>query len=142
MTDQNIPPFEKEGKISVWISTFPYNEIPDSYFEEDEQGLGSWAHNFKIGSYDPEDMETNGADTGTVHAEKAIGECSCSQSYIDAVTHKIKKMGISDLTWVIIMFDFEYRPKKTKVYKDEFVQYVGSFPYDDEADCVSEPKPQ
>lgn len=139
MTDQGVFEFEKEGKVSVWFSTVPYNTIPDSYFEEDENGLGPWAHHFKISSYDPEDMETNGADLGTVKPEKAIGECSYSQSYVDLVVHKINKMGYSDVTWVILVFDFEYRPKKTKVYKDEYVHFVGSYPYDESADCVIEP---
>jgi hypothetical protein len=140
MTDPSIFEFDKEGKISVWFSTVPYHEIPDSYFEEDENGLGPWAHHFKISSYDSADMETNGAEQGTVKAEKAVGECSYSRSYVDLVVHKINKMGADEITWVIILFDFEYRPKKTKVYKDEYVQYAGSFPYDENADCVSEPK--
>lgn len=125
--------FKKEGQVSVWFSDYPYQDIPDSYFDEDEQGLCNWARNFKMGIYDHDCLETNGAQHGDIAAVEAVGQCSYAQSYVDKVVHKINKMGAEKVTWVILLFDYEYRPKKTKVYKDEYVQFVGAYPYDDTA---------
>ena len=122
--------FEKEGLVSVWFSTYPYNEVPDSYFDEDEQGLCAWAKHFKMDVYDHECLETNGAQSGEIAIEVAVGECSYSRSFVDKVVAKVNKMGQENVTWVILLFDYEYRPKKSKVYQDEYVKFVGAFPYD------------
>lgn len=128
----------KEGLVSVWFSDHPYKDIPDSYFEEDEQGLCAWTRHFKMGVYDHECLETNGAQRGEIGIDVAVGQCSYSRSYVDKVVHKINKMGADKVTWVILLFDYEYRPKKTKVYKDEYVQFVGAYPFDDTAGCLFE----
>ncbi len=135
MSDE-IFEFEKEGRVSVWFSTHPYQEVPDSYFDEDEQGLCAWAKNFKISAYDHECLETNGAESGDIDIDKAVGQCSYSRSYAEKVEHKINKMGFKKVTWVILLFDYEYRPKKTKVYEDDYVKFVGSYPYDFNADSL------
>lgn len=138
MSEQKPLNFEKNGSVSVWYSTVPFLEIPDSYFEVDEKGLTPWAHNFQIAGYNEEHMETNGRETGTLSARQIAGECSFSSSFADDVAHKIKKMGDEQITWMVLVYDFEYRPKKTKVYKDDIVNYVGSFPYRDDADSLYE----
>ncbi len=125
--------FEKEGIVSVWYSTTDYSSIPDSYFEEDEQGLDRWAKNFEISEYDPENLETNGKDRGTAAVLDIIGPCSWSYSYGDAVIKKIEKLGDKQISWLILLFDFEYRAKKTHIFEDEYVHFVGCFPYDMEA---------
>ena len=125
--------FEKEGQVSVWFSDHPYQDVPDSYFDEDEQGLCAWANNFKLGVYDHDCLETNGAQSGNIAIDVAVGQCSYSRSYVDKVVHKITKMGSEKVTWVILLFDYEYRPKKTKIYKDEYVKFVGAYPYDSSA---------
>ena len=111
-----LPSFEKHGKVSVWCSTISYETIPDSYFEEDDQGLDTWARNFNINEYDHENMETNGVASGT-----ALG-----------------KMGHQQVSWIILLFDFEYRNKITKIHEDQYVQYVGSFVYDMDAISLAE----
>lgn len=136
MTDTTTLNFEKEGMVSVWYSTATYCEIPDSYFAEDEQGRDQWARNFQIGDYNADNMETNGTDAGTMLIIDAVGPCSYSESYAEAVIHKIHKLGDQQVSWIILLFDFEYRAKKTKVFQDEFVHYVGAFPYDEHADSL------
>jgi len=125
-----LPSFEKHGKVSVWCSNVSYDAIPDSYFEEDDQGLDAWAKNFDICAYDPENMETNGVASGTGSIRDIIGQCSYSSAFGELVVHKINKMGYNEVSWIILLFDFEYRNKLTKIHEDEFVQYVGSFVYD------------
>lgn len=133
-----LPSFEKYGKVSVWCSTISYDTIPDRYFEEDEQGLDAWARNFTITEYDHENMETNGVASGTALVKSIIEDCSYSSGYGASVIHKISKMGHPQVSWIILLFDFEYRNKITKIHEDEFVQYVGSFVYDMDAISLAE----
>ena len=125
--------FNKEGIVSVWYSTVDYSSIPNSYFEEDEQGLDQWARNFQIPGYDPENMETNGCETGLADAATIITPCSWSGSWGEPVVKKIAKLGDNKISWLVLMFDFEYRAKKTKIFDDEYVRFVGCFPYNSDA---------
>ena len=133
-----LPSFEKGGKVSVWCSTVSYDTIPDSYFEEDDQGLDAWARNFTINEYDHENMETNGVASGTSLVKNIIEDCSYSSAYGEGVVHKINKMGHQQVSWIILLFDFEYRNKITKIHEDEYVQYVGSFVYDMDSISLAE----
>ena len=133
-----LPSFEKHGKVSVWCSTISYETIPDSYFEEDDQGLDTWARNFSINEYDHENMETNGVASGTAIVKSIIEDCSYSSAYGEGVIHKISKMGHQQVSWIILLFDFEYRNKITKIHEDQYVQYVGSFVYDMDAISLAE----
>ena len=133
-----LPSYEKGGKVSVWCSTVSYDTIPDSYFEEDDQGLDAWARNFTINEYDHENMETNGVASGTSLVKNIIEDCSYSSAYGEGVVHKINKMGHQQVSWIILLFDFEYRNKITKIHEDEYVQYVGSFVYDMDSISLAE----
>ncbi|MCO4836512.1 MAG: immunity 22 family protein [Oceanospirillaceae bacterium] len=133
-----LPSFEKHGKVSVWCSTISYDTIPDSYFEEDDQGLDAFARNFSISEYDHENMETNGVASGTASVKSIIEDCSYSSAYGEGVIHKINKMGHRQVSWIILLFDFEYRNKLTKIHEDDFVQYVGSFVYDMDSISLAE----
>ena len=133
-----LPNFEKYGKVSVWCSTISYETIPDSYFVEDEEGVDPWAKNFLINEYDHENMETNGVASGMASVKSIIEDCSYSSAYGEGVIHKITKMGHPQVSWIILLFDFEYRNKLTKIHEDEYVQYVGSFVYDMDAISLAE----
>ena len=133
-----LPSFEKYGKVSVWCSTISYDTIPDSYFEEDDNGLEAWARNFSITQYDHENMETNGVASGTALVKSIIEDCSYSSAYGEGIIHKISKMGHEQVGWIILLFDFEYRNKLTKIHEDEYVQYVGSFLYDMDSISLAE----
>lgn len=133
-----LPSFEKYGKVSVWCSTTSYDTIPDSYFEEDDNGIEAWARNFAITEYDHENMETNGVASGTALVKSIIEDCSYSSAYGEGVIHKIGKMGHQQVSWIILLFDFEYRNKITKIHEDQYVQYVGSFVYDMDAISLAE----
>jgi hypothetical protein len=133
-----LPSFEKYGKVSVWCSTTSYDTIPDSYFEEDDNGIEAWARNFAITEYDHENMETNGVASGTALVKSIIEDCSYSSAYGEGIIHKINKMGHEQVSWIILLFDFEYRNKLTKIHEDEYVQYVGSFMYDMDSISLAE----
>ena len=133
-----LPSFEKFDKVSVWCSTTSYDTIPDSYFEEDDNGIEAWARNFAITQYDHENMETNGVASGTALVKSIIEDCSYSSAYGEGIIHKINKMGHDQVSWIILLFDFEYRNKLTKIHEDEYVQYVGSFMYNMDAITLAE----
>lgn len=131
--------FTKKNKVSVWVSEFPYADIPDAYFEErfsknKTRATNSWSDNFNLAYFVVENMETNGAETGTIDVKTAAGQCSFSTSYISTLMSKAKKKKIEHITWIILLFDYEYSPKISGVEKDQYTTFLGAFNYDDEAD--------
>lgn len=122
--------FAKHGKVSAWFSTTPYDQVPEAYFAENEAGIEHWAANFSITDLDTENLELNGVEQGTAAPMRIIAPCSYSSGYGPLVEHKIKKMGHEQIAWLVLVFDYEYRPKKTKVYKDDTLFFVGAYNYD------------
>ncbi len=137
--------FGKKHKVSIWASTHSYEDIPEEYFEEhfsknNTRASNSWSSNFKMRYFRPEDMETNGSQDGTINIKQAAGECSFSCSYIDALMSKAKKKDLLEITWLILLFEYEYSAKISGVESDEYVTLLGAFNYDDDADSLYEPE--
>lgn len=135
--------FIKKNKVSVWVSQHPYADIPDDYFEEtfskkNTRATNVWSDNYNLAFFVVENMETNGAETGTIKVKEAAGHCSFSSSYIQTLMSKAKKKTIDDITWIILLFDFEYSPKISGVEKDQYTTFLGAFNYDDDADNLYE----
>jgi hypothetical protein len=137
--------FSKKNKVSVWASQQPYEGIPDEYFDEtfsrnNTRATNVWSANFNLRFFNPENMETNGAHEGIVHIKKAIGECSFSSSYIDVLMSKARKKNLEEITWVVLLFEYEYSPKISGVDKDNYLIFLGAFDYDNGADNLYEAK--
>lgn len=135
--------FSKKNKVSVWASTHPYADIPDEYFEEkfsknNTRATNTWSKNFKMRYFSPSQMETNGAHEGTINIKQAVGECSFSSSFIEVLMSKAKKKKIKEITWVILLFEYEYSTKISGIESDEYVTLVGAFDYDDSAESLVE----
>lgn len=131
--------FQKKNKVSVWVSTHPYADIPDEYFEETlfkngTRAKNQWSENFKIRYFAPEHLETNGAMEGTIQIEKAIGECSYADSFIKNLMSKAKKKDLLSITWAVLLYEFEYSNKHTGMGKDDYLTLLGAFDYDAEED--------
>jgi hypothetical protein len=122
--------FAKQGKVSVWFSTQPYDQITDAYFTANMDGQELWMQNFHMTDVDVENLELNGVAEGLAPIMDILGPCSYASGYASLVEHKIKKMGEPQIAWILLLFDYEYRPKKTKIYTDETLRFVGSYPYD------------
>jgi hypothetical protein len=127
--------FNTKGKVSVWASQYPYADIPDDYFEETFSKKGSrakncWSENYKIRYFEPKQMETNGAHTGTIDIHEAAGGCSCSSSFIVNLMSKAKKIKMEQVTWIILLFEQEYGVKQSGVTEDEYTTFLGAFNYD------------
>ena len=135
--------FSKKYKVSIWASQHAYADIPDDYFEESfnknkKRATNTWSNNFKMRYFKPEQMETNGSAEGVVDIKIAAGECSFSASFIDNLMSKAKKKNLLEITWVVLLFEYEYSTKLSSVDKDEYLTFIGAFNYDDEADSVHE----
>ncbi len=135
--------FTKKNKVSVWVSTHPYADIPDAYFEEtfskkNTRATNNWSDNYNLAYFIVENMETNGAETGTTKVKDAAGQCSFSTSYIETLMSKATKKKVDDVTWIILLFDCEYSPKIAGVEKDQYTTFLGAFNYDDDADNLYE----
>lgn len=135
--------FTKKNKVSIWASQHPYQEIPDEYFEEtfsknNTRATNNWSNNFKIRYFNPGHMETNGAHEGSIDIQRAIGECSYSSSFIDVLMSKAKKKEMQTVTWVVLLFEYEYSAKISGVEKDNYLTLLGAFDYDDDADSLYE----
>ncbi len=135
--------FSKKNKVSVWASQYPYEEIPDEYFEETFSNKGlraknSWSNNYKLKFFLPENMETNGTAEGMILIKEAAGECSFSNSYMDVLMSKARKAKLEEVTWIILLFDYEFSARLAGVDRDEYTQYLGAFNYDPEAESLYE----
>lgn len=135
--------FSKKYKVSIWASDIPYAEIPDDYFEEllsknGTRAVNQWANNYKIRYFNPEFMETNGSHDGLIDIEKAVGECSYSESFIKPLLNKAKQKNLLKVSWVILLFEHEYSAKLSGVEEDNYTKVLGAFNYDDEAESVYE----
>lgn len=135
--------FSKKNKVSVWVSQHPYIDIPDEYFEEtfskkNTRANNCWSDNYNLSYFVVENMETNGAEIGTIKVKEAAGQCSFSASYIETLMSKAKKLNIDDITWMILLFECEFSPKISGVEKDQYTSFLGAFNYDDEADNLYE----
>lgn len=131
--------FSTKKKVSVWVSQHPYEDIPDEYFEEtftknNKRATNTWSTNYNLVYFKPENMETNGVHEGTVEITQAAGECSFSASYMDVLMSKARKKKISEVTWLILLFEHEYSLKISGVEKDKYTTFLGAFNYDDAAE--------
>ena len=135
--------FPKKNKVSVWASTHPYADISDAYFEEkfsknNTRASNTWSNNFKMRYFSPAKMETNGAHEGTINIKQAVGECSFSSSFIEVLMSKAKKKKLNEITWVILLFEYEYSAKISGIESDDYVTLVGAFDYGDDAERLIE----
>ena len=135
--------FSKKNKVSVWASQYPYEDIPEEYFDEtfsrnNTRAANIWSANSNLRFFNPENMETNGAHEGIVHIKKAVGECSFSTSYIDVLMSKARKKKLEEVTWIVLLFEYEYSPKVSGVEKDNYMTFLGAFDYDNGADNLYE----
>lgn len=135
--------FMQKQKVSVWISQYPYDKIPEEYFEENfthkkKRATNTWSTNFKLAYFSPDYLETNGVYSGTSNIRKVAGACSFSKSYIDPLEQAAINHNMAQVTWVVILHDLAYDPELSGVKKDKFLTFLGVFDYDETADSLYE----
>jgi hypothetical protein len=131
------PHFGKEGFVSIWVATVPLSQIPDDYFEEnygdEEKPLTKFYGDFGFGYFDHDFMDTNGSKRTAKSISTLVGQCSYSSSFVDQTVGEAKRRGLDKTQHVILLYDFRYDPKKTKITKSPYMEFLGSFRYDSEA---------
>ncbi|WP_444996938.1 immunity 22 family protein [Aliikangiella sp. IMCC44359] len=135
--------FTKKNKVSIWTSQHPYADIPDEYFEErfsknKTRANNTWSDNYELRFFNPELMETNGSHEGMIKIEQAAGECSFSKSFIQNLMNKAHKKNQLQISWIILLYEYEYSAKLTDIKSDEYTTYLGAFNYDNDADSLIE----
>jgi len=135
--------FSTKKKVSIWVSQHPYKDIPDEYFEEtfsrnNTRATNLWSKNYRIKYFKPDDLETNGAESGTIDVKSAAAECSFSSSFMNPLMNRARKKKINDITWMILIYEMEYNSKLTGTESDEFTKFMGAFNYDDSADSLTD----
>lgn len=131
------PDFDAEGVVSIWAAVSPLSRIPDDYFDErygdDEIPLSRFCEDFGFGWFDHDFMDTNISEGRAASIEKLIGQCSYSSSFLDQAVAQANKLRLEKTQWVTLLFDFKYDPKQTGITKSKYVEFVGSFPYSQDA---------
>ena len=51
---------------------------------------------------------------------------------------KAKKKNLLQVSWIILLFEYEYSSKTTGVEADDYLTLLGAFNYDDDADSLIE----
>ena len=67
---------------------------------------------------------------GTINIEKAIDACSYADSFLPNLISKAKKKKITDVTWVVLLYEYEYSTRVSGIAKDEYLTLLGAFDYD------------
>jgi hypothetical protein len=132
--------FEKKGVVSIWVAIVPLSRIPDKYFEEhrgdEDQPFTQFSEDFGIGFFDHDFVDTNLSHGRARPVEELVGQCSFSSSYVEKVTAEANKRGLQKTQFVFLMFDIEYAPKQTKVSRSAYLEFLGSFSYDVNAESA------
>jgi hypothetical protein len=135
--------FGKKNKVSVWASQLPYADIPDSYFEErffknNTRASNQWTDNYDIRYFRPDDLETNGVEVGLGDVKAVAGACSFSYSFILPLLSKARKKKLTEVSWLIFLYEYEYSVKISGIESDDVTTFLGAFDYRDDAENVFE----
>ena len=127
----------------MWASQVPYGEIPDSYFEErffknNTRATNQWTDNYNIRYFRPDDLETNGVAEGLGDVKSVAGACSYSYSFLLPLMSKARKKKLTEVSWLILLYEYEYAVKISGIESDGVTTFLGAFDYRDDAEDVFE----
>jgi len=129
------PHFEAEGFVSIWIGTFPSEEIRaeqlcERYGEEyEDEPLALWMGEFGFGWFDHDFMDTNGHGMAVGPLRELIESCSYAASFVNEAMKIAAQQGISETQFVMLLYDFRYDPSVTGITRGKYLQFLGAFPY-------------
>jgi hypothetical protein len=138
MSDVAERDFERDGIVSVWIGTRPWNdpEWPDDYCvpsygeEDDDAPLCAFTFDFRFTYFDLDKTESNYSDDhGLVPLESMLRPLSFSESFLDAALDEARRQGVTEASAAWVIYDFAYDPQVTGVRESRFFRFLGAFPY-------------
>ena len=127
---------EDEDVVSIWAAAVPLSKIPADYFEEnydDERPLNHFCEEFGFGTYDHDFVDTNASENGPADIRELLAACSYGTSFADAAAAAAEKLGLARTEYVILLYNFRYEPKVTRVRKTSHLAFIGCFPFDSDA---------
>jgi hypothetical protein len=132
------PDFDREGVVSIWIGTRPWNdpEWPEDYCVpnyggDDDEQLCDFTTDFGFDHFDLDKTESNYSDDGLmVDLELLLNPLSYSPSYGEKAVAEAKRNGLATASAAWLIFDFAYDPRVTGIVQSRFLRFLGSFEYD------------
>jgi hypothetical protein len=112
--------FERDGVVSIWIGLNPGDVDGDV---DVLQGLCG------VGYYRADDQEGNSFDFELTDLSDLMRDLSYSESYIISAIDAARIKGHERARWVIVQYDFDYRPEGVKRPIANDPIFIGSFPY-------------
>jgi hypothetical protein len=130
--------FEKKDIVSIWVAIVPWDQLPSVYFKEhygrdDDEPFTQFSDDFGFGFFDHDFVDTNGSPGQPEPIERLLGQCSFSSSYLQEATAEARKRGLGRTQFVFLLYDIEYQPKTTNVWRSSYMAFLGSFRYDSTA---------
>ena len=130
---------DDEKVVSVWASIVPWDDIPEDYWTynfvgEDDDPWNRFSTDFGFGYYNDDFVEAYFDETEKkiVPISTLIAPLSYASSFAPAVVKRSKTMGVSETSYVFLMYNFKYDPKVTGKDRSDFFRFVGVFPYKDD----------
>lgn len=132
--------FRKDGYLSVWASIVPLSRFPEDYlmpnYGDEDLPWCTFSQEFKFGYFDHDFVETCAHKPRGKPVREHVKFMSWSSSFIDSVIAAAKRKGIRTTQWVVVIYRFAYNSRVTRVTRTKYMQFLGAFEYDKNADAV------
>jgi hypothetical protein len=128
------PRFEKKRQVSLWVGTRPADELPKGYFKaqpkSDGRPLSGFAGDFGLGFHDEDIYEVEISTAGPRPVGLMIGGHSWATSFIQEADLAASEAGLEQCEYLVLVYDLDYRPDVTGRHANEWLRFVGTFPYE------------
>lgn len=140
------PHFQCEDRdvVSIWVAHTNFDAIPEDYMEynrddNDDAPWSTFTHNFGFGYYDDDFVESYvQPDKRTAPLYEQLKYLSYSASFIDLAVEEARKRKLDQTTFVFLMYNFAYDPKVTRIVRDDYLEFLGVFLFDQESGSVEQ----
>lgn len=131
------PHFQTEKNIvSIWVAKRPLLEIPEDYFKEnyddddDDSPFNAFSSDFGFGYYDHDFVESYCFDDQRgAELSEHLKLLSYSASFMDKAIKKARELKIEKTSFVFLIYNFKYDPKKTRISESNYFRFLGAFPF-------------
>ena len=92
---------------------------------------------FGFGFYDDDFVESYlqpGKEKATVYEQ--LKYLSYSSSFIEQAVAEAQKRKLEETSFVFLMYNFAYDPKVTKIQRDDYLEFLGVFTFDQQSDSA------
>ena len=138
------PHFQCEDRdvVSIWVAHTDFDGIPEDYLEynrddRDDTPWSTFTNNFGFGFYDDDFVESYlqpGKEKATVYEQ--LKYLSYSSSFIEQAVAEAQKRKLEETSFVFLMYNFAYDPKVTKIQRDDYLEFLGVFTFDQQSDSA------